>query len=55
MNWRDHVISDPEVCHGKLRVKGTRIMVSVVLANLAHGDSVEQIIDSYPSLTSQNV
>lgn len=37
MNWRDRIISDPAVCHGKACIRGTRIQVSVVLDNLAAG------------------
>lgn len=51
MNWQAHITVDPNVCHGKACLKGTRIMVSVVLDNLAAGATVEQILESYPSLT----
>ena len=55
MNWRDHITVDPNVCHGKACIKGTRIMVSVVLDNLAVGLSPEEIVESYPSLTLEDV
>lgn len=48
--WRDRITSDPEVCHGKPCFRGTRVMVSVVLDNLADGVSAEEILKSYPSL-----
>jgi hypothetical protein len=35
MNWRDRIVSDPHTLHGKPRVRGTRIPVSVVLDNVA--------------------
>jgi uncharacterized protein (DUF433 family) len=41
--------------HGKACVKGTRIMVSVTLDNLADGQSVEQILASFPALTPETV
>lgn len=50
MNWRDHIASDPNICHGQVCIRGTRIPVSVVLDNLAAGLSEEEILDSYPSL-----
>ena len=50
MDWRDYITSDPEVCHGRACIKGTRVMVSVVLDNLAAGLDVEEIVGSYPSL-----
>ena len=42
---------DPKVCHGKASINETRIMVSVILDNLAAGASPAEIIKSYPSLT----
>ncbi len=50
MNWRERITVDPFVCHGKACIKGTRIMVSVILDNLAEGVSEEEILKSYPSL-----
>jgi uncharacterized protein (DUF433 family) len=35
MNWKKRVAVDPLVCHGKACIKDTRIMVSVILDNLA--------------------
>lgn len=55
MRWQDHIIVDPAVCHGKACIKGTRIMVSVVLDNLAAGLSPEEIIRSYASLNEQDI
>ena len=55
MNWHNHITVDPSVCHGKACIKGTRIMVSVVLDNLAAGLNIEEIIKSYPSLTKEGV
>lgn len=55
MNWRDHITVDPNGCHGKACIKGTRIMVSVVLDNLAVGLSSDEIIASYPSLQPDDI
>ena len=41
---------DPDVCHGKPCIKRTRVMVSVVLDNLAAGQTPEEIAESYPSV-----
>lgn len=54
-SWEDHITADPEVCHGKPCINGTRIMVSVVLDNLAEGLSPEEIVDEYPALTIEDV
>ena len=50
MHWPDYIATDPVVCHGRACIKGTRIMVSVVLDNLAAGLTPDEIIRSYPSL-----
>lgn len=55
MNWQDHITVDPNVCHGKPCIKGTRIMVSVVLDNLAGNVAVEQILEDYPTLTREDI
>jgi uncharacterized protein (DUF433 family) len=55
MNWQDYIVVDPAVCHGKACIKGTRIMVSVVLDNLAAGLTPDEILHSYPSLTREAV
>ena len=51
MDWREHITVNPQVLHGKACIRGTRIPVAVVLANLADGLSAEEIVKSYPSLT----
>ena len=55
MNWRDRISSDPNICHGRACVRGTRVMVSVVLDNLAAGLVPEEILQSYPSLRSEDI
>src|SRR3990170_2238823 len=55
MNWRERITVDPLVCHGKACIKGTRIMVSVILDNLAEGISEGEILKSYPSLKSEGI
>jgi len=55
MNWHDYITVDPSVCHGKACIKGTRIMVSVVLDNLAAGLDSDELLKSYPSLTKEGV
>jgi uncharacterized protein (DUF433 family) len=55
MDWREYIFQDPAVCHGKACVRGTRIMVSVVLDNLAAGLTPDAIAASYPPLTVRDV
>ena len=46
---------NPKVCHGKPCVRGTRIMVSVILDNLAEGATPEMIVRDYPPLKVEDV
>lgn len=55
VNWRNRIIIDPRICHGRACIKGTRIMVSVILDNLAAGLSYDEIIASYPSLGLEDI
>lgn len=50
MNWRERITVDPAICHGKACIKGTRVMVSVILDNLAANVPVNEILVDYPSL-----
>mgnify|MGYP002777814164 FL=1 len=54
-NWQESISIDPKVCHGKPCIKGTRIMVSVILDNLAEGLTPEEIVAEYPPLILANV
>ena len=55
MNWRDHITSDPRVCHGKHCFVGTRIMVSIILDCLAADMSHEEVLSEYPSLSREMI
>jgi len=55
MNWNERISVDPNICHGRVCFAGTRIMVSIVLDNLAAGESVEAILRSYPTLKVEDV
>jgi uncharacterized protein (DUF433 family) len=55
MEWKRYISVDPNVCHGQACVAGTRILVSVVLDNLAAGLLQEEIIRSYPPLTREGI
>ena len=54
-DWRSHISTDPAICHGKACIKGTRIMVSVVLDNLATGASIDEVVRLYPTLKHVDV
>jgi uncharacterized protein (DUF433 family) len=55
MNWKTGVTSDAAICHGKACIKGTRIMVSVILDNLAAGRSAQEIVALYPTLKTEDI
>ena len=55
LDRRDYISVDPNICHGQARIAGTRVMVSVVLDNLADGLSPEEIVRSYPPVTPEGV
>ena len=46
---------DPTICHGQARIKGTRIMVSILLDNLAEGVPESEILAAYPALTQEDL
>jgi uncharacterized protein (DUF433 family) len=47
MKWQDRIHSDPKVCHGRPCIKGTRVLLSVILDNLADGETPEEIARGY--------
>jgi len=49
------IVRDPAICGGEPVFRGTRVTLRTVLASLADGDSVEQIVKSFPTLTEQQV
>ncbi|RPI09377.1 MAG: DUF433 domain-containing protein [Acidobacteriales bacterium] len=51
----DRIFIDPQVCHGQACVKGTRIPVHQVVHMLANGDTVEDLLSEYPSLTREDI
>jgi uncharacterized protein (DUF433 family) len=55
MDWRSRISTDPSICHGQACIRGTRIPVSVVLDNLAAGLAAQQIVESYPTVTLDDV
>ena len=49
------VVIDPTVCHGQPCIKGTRVLVTVILDALAAGLSEDEIVRQYPSLIVDGV
>lgn len=51
----NRIIRDQGICGGEAVFKGTRVTLRTVLASLADGDSVEQILEDFPSLKPEDV
>jgi len=54
-NWRERISVNPSVCHGRACIRGTRVMVSVVLDNVAAGLPRDEILRSYPALVDRDI
>lgn len=55
MEWQEHVTVDPTICHGKACIRGTRVLVSSILDNIAAGETKEAILESYPTITVEAI
>ncbi len=50
-----YLVSDPEVCHGQLTFKGTRVLVETVLSYLASGSTVDWVLGEWPRISREAV
>ncbi len=55
MSWQEYISVDPDVCHGRACIAGTRVMVTVILDSLAEGLGTEEIMEHYPSVSREGV
>jgi uncharacterized protein (DUF433 family) len=55
LEWQERVSVNPQVCHGKACIRGTRVMISVILDNLAAGVAREELLQSSPSLQELDI
>lgn len=51
----ERISSDPDICHGKPCIKGTRIPVYLLVSLVAEGEEPETIINDYPSITRDDI
>jgi len=51
----NRITIDPNVHHGQACIRGTRISVAQLVRMLANGDSIEQLLSDYPSLTREDI
>lgn len=54
-DWRDYIVSTPEVLRGKPRLNGTRIPVGLILGYLAAGNTFAEIIQEFPDLDAEQI
>jgi uncharacterized protein (DUF433 family) len=54
-DWNERISIDPNICHGKPCITGTRIMVSIILDYLKAGESAEAILRQYPALKGEDI
>lgn len=54
-DWESRISITPDVCHGKPCIKGTRVMVSIILDYLTAGETIEMILHQYPTLVPDDV
>jgi len=54
-NWRERITVNTAVCHGRACIKGTRILVSAIVDNVAAGITYDEILSSYPALTRPDI
>jgi uncharacterized protein (DUF433 family) len=55
MPYDEYFVRDPGVCGGETVLKGTRVTLRTVLASLAEGAAVEEILADFPTLTQEHV
>ena len=55
MNYGEIIIRDPNICGGQPVIRGTRVMLKTILASLADGDRIEDILQSFPTLKEEDV
>ncbi len=55
MDQDKRIISNPDICHGNPFIRGTRVMVWLILDYLANGDSIDDILADYPGLTKEDI
>lgn len=54
-DWREHIVRDPAICGGLPTMKGTRILLRQVLADVAAGNAASEIVAAYPSLKPDHI
>ena len=51
----DRITISPNVCHGQACIRGTRVPVHQIVRMLANGDTIEGLLEAYPSITREDI
>lgn len=55
MNYHQYIVRDPKICGGEPVIKGTRLTLRTILASLAEGARIEEILEDFPTLKAEDV
>ncbi len=55
MDYQSRIVRDPKICGGEPVIKGTRVTLRTVLASLAEGAGIAEILADFPTLTEDDV
>jgi uncharacterized protein (DUF433 family) len=55
VDYSEVIVRDPNICGGEPVIRGTRVTLRTVLASLADGDSIADIVRDFPTLTEESV
>ena len=55
MDYAIHIVRDPKICGGEPVIRGTRVPLRTVLASLAEGAGLQEILTDYPTLTEESL
>lgn len=55
MDYPEHIVRDPAICGGEPTIRGTRVALRTVLASLAEGATVSEILTDFPTLSEPDV
>jgi uncharacterized protein (DUF433 family) len=55
MDYAQYIERDTQVCGGEPVIKGTRVTLRTILASLAEGDSIDEILRDFPTVTEEAI
>lgn len=55
MDHNNYIVRDPKICGGEPVIKGTRVTLRTILASLAEGASIDDLLADFPTLKEQDV